>query len=83
MFCEKFTENFVDISIFLNEADDDQEANVIGKRRKISHGCGYMNVELWNAVKDRSFWEPFDEYVENCRINANVRQVLGEGETSL
>lgn len=64
-----------------DEEADDQDGNVILKRRKISHG--YMNVELWNAVEDRRFWEPFDEYVENCRINANVRQVLGEGETSL
>lgn len=64
---------------------DDQDANAMPKRQKLSHRSdgSLMNVELWNAVADSRFWEPFDEYVEHCRINANVRQVLREGEHSL
>ncbi len=63
------------------EGDD---GNEMPKRRKISPDSnGGMDMDLWNAVDDRLYWEPFNEYVGNCRINANVRQVLREGENSL
>lgn len=38
---------------------------------------------LVNKMYQSSFVEPFEEYLENSRININVRQVLREGQQRL
>lgn len=38
---------------------------------------------LWNTVIDSKVWKPFFDYVSECRINVNVRQVLENGAQSL
>ncbi|KAG4077245.1 hypothetical protein HA402_009874 [Bradysia odoriphaga] len=63
--------------------DDDDDRNEMPKKRKIENKSGCLVKDLWNKVDDRFYWEPFNEYVENCRINVNVRQVLRKGEHSL
>lgn len=42
-----------------------------------------MDEALWLDVVDELCWRPFNEYVNDCRININVRQVLPPGLTAL
>ena len=42
-----------------------------------------IDMELWNKLESHSFWQPFEIYAKECRININVRQVLKLGEQSL
>ncbi|EDV99861.1 GH12171 [Drosophila grimshawi] len=35
-----------------------------------------MDSELYDQVKDEDFWMPFEGYINDSRININVRQVL-------
>ena len=38
----------------------------------------------WNEeLPNDSKWKEFDEYLENCRININVRQVLPKNKQGL
>lgn len=64
--------------------DDDDDEN-FSKKRKImdKEDCSDVNMELWENVKDSIFWNEFDEYVQDCRININVRQVLKSGQKTL
>lgn len=39
--------------------------------------------DLWNDVINHEQWKPFSDYVSDCRINVNVRQVLNHGEQSI
>lgn len=38
---------------------------------------------IWDIITDYEQWKPFFEYISDCRINMNVRQVLDHGEQSL
>lgn len=38
---------------------------------------------LWNDVINSEAWKPFSDYISDCRINVNVRQVLNLGEQTL
>lgn len=40
-------------------------------------------MELVADCEQESFWLPFDKYLEDSRININVRQVLNEGQIKL
>lgn len=42
-----------------------------------------LDEKLWATVADDAFWQPFDDYVQGCRININIRQVLRSGQCSL
>ncbi|GAB0092209.1 AlkB [Sergentomyia squamirostris] len=42
-----------------------------------------MDKDVWNKCIDESFWTPFNQYISDCRINLNIRQVLSEGLTNL
>lgn len=42
-----------------------------------------MDRQLWLDVGDADVWQPFDEYVRECRININVRRVLKIGASGL
>ncbi|KAJ6638920.1 Nucleic acid dioxygenase ALKBH1 [Pseudolycoriella hygida] len=68
----------------LEEKDEDDDyREVTRKRRRVSQQSDHINTELWDLVLNKDFWQPFNEYVDNCRINANVRQVLREGQNTL
>lgn len=57
------------------------------KRRLTSSSDNYCNdtfqESLWSTVADLEQWKPFGDYISDCRINMNVRQVLDFGEESL
>lgn len=38
---------------------------------------------VWASIADTEQWKPFGDYITDCRINVNVRQVLEHGEKSL
>lgn len=42
-----------------------------------------VDMDLWNACDTTDFWTPFSEYLNNNRININVRQVLPANATIL
>lgn len=42
-----------------------------------------LDAELWRDVQATEVWRPFGEYVSECRININVRQVLPSGVSVL
>lgn len=39
--------------------------------------------DLWSSCCKSAFWKPFNEYLKDCRINLNVRQVLNKDQVSL
>lgn len=63
--------------------DDDDE--IVGKRRKFSEPKlqSHLDMNLWNIVCKDEEWIDFEEYIQDCRININVRQVLHQGQLSL
>uniref|UniRef100_A0A1B0CDJ0 Putative dna demethylase alkbh1 aethina tumida n=1 Tax=Lutzomyia longipalpis TaxID=7200 RepID=A0A1B0CDJ0_LUTLO len=42
-----------------------------------------MDGDLWEKCSRKSFWSPFNEYLRDCRINLNIRQVLSGNATTL
>lgn len=42
-----------------------------------------LNMELICELGKESFWLPFNKYLEDSRININVRQVLNQGQNKL
>lgn len=52
------------------------------KRRKVDL-YRELDLELWHSIEDETEWRLFESYVQDCRININVRQVLHVGESSL
>lgn len=42
-----------------------------------------IDTALYQQVADEVFWMPFKSYLNDSRININVRQVLLAGQTSL
>lgn len=42
-----------------------------------------LDINLWHQCQSQIFWKPFAEYIADCRININVRQVLHSGEKTL
>lgn len=70
------------------DADSDEENKNLKKRRLTapSENDDYNDnfIEtLWNSVASAKQWKPFADYISDCRINMNVRQVLDLGEQSL
>lgn len=74
------------------EADIDSSESVEHKNRKkqrltLPNDNDNQNdsfVEnLWTNIADSKQWQPFADYINDCRINVNVRQVLEHGEQSL
>lgn len=55
------------------------------KKRKLTDDTPEDSLvdDIWELTADEGRWKPFAEYISDCRININVRQVLGLGETSL
>lgn len=67
---------------------DSDEDNKNRKKRRLTlpsdNEYNDMFVEsLWTSITDAEQWQPFAEYIIDCRINVNVRQVLEHGEQSL
>lgn len=75
------------------QEDNPNEDAIQAKRRKTDFPETDINQQLdktkldgqlWkDTLDDDAFWRPFDEYVKECRININVRQVLCRGQISL
>lgn len=65
---------------FSDAQDSDWESE--SKRRKVEQH-GELDSELWYLIKDETEWRIFETYVQDCRININVRQVLNTGQNSL
>uniref|UniRef100_A0A1A9VBX9 Fe2OG dioxygenase domain-containing protein n=1 Tax=Glossina austeni TaxID=7395 RepID=A0A1A9VBX9_GLOAU len=42
-----------------------------------------MDLTLYERVCNEAFWLPYKNYLQDSRININVRQVLNEGEETL
>lgn len=42
-----------------------------------------LETQLFENCADENFWSPFRQFVNDSRININVRQVLKEGQLSL
>lgn len=81
----------------INEIDDsecsEQDVDIASnensskKRRLTSKSDNDYNDEfqdsLWNDVMNHEQWKSFSDYIFDCRINVNIRQVLNHGEQSL
>ncbi|KAH8420205.1 hypothetical protein KR009_007323 [Drosophila setifemur] len=46
-------------------------------------GSNLLDSDLFQRVGDSNFWEPFDNYIKDSRININVRQVLSPSDLTL
>lgn len=67
--------------------DSELEINSCKKRRLIvpcdsEYNDGFEQ-NLWNDVTDSEQWKRFFDYISDCRINMNVRQVLNHGQQTL
>lgn len=71
----------------VEDVDSEEENKSRKKRRLTAPSDNEYNdafVEcLWTSVADAEQWKPFADYITDCRINVNVRQVLEHGEQSL
>lgn len=81
----------------MNETNDDEcteldvdvasSENCYKKRRLITvNDCDNNDAfqeNLWDDVINHERWKPFSDYISDCRINVNVRQVLHHGQQSL
>lgn len=61
----------------------DTGALVTKRRRLASEYCDSFAENIWDFVIDQTQWQPYAEYICDCRININVRQVLDRGEQTL
>lgn len=74
-----------------NSVSDDVDTTPSGncKKRRLtpkSNNNEYSDAfedGLWNDVLNQEQWKPFSDYISDCRINVNVRQVLNQGEQSI
>lgn len=72
-----------------NDGDfDAREENTNRKKRRLTMPndteCNdAFDENLWNNIVDINEWQPFGDYISDCRINMNVRQVLENGEQTL
>lgn len=65
--------------------DDADDQEIFSKKRKLNgtNDVSEMDTKLWTDVGTAQFWTEFGEYVRDCRININVRQVLKSGQRTL
>lgn len=65
--------------------DEDDDSYIFSKKRKLDarHDVSVMDTKLWTDVGTGEFWKEFGDYIRDCRININVRQVLKSGQTTL
>lgn len=59
------------------------EDNAIKRRKTDPNIENMLDRQLWRSCCDRNFWIDFENYIKDCRININVRQVLNTGQTNL
>lgn len=68
------------------ERDDDDILKNHGKRKKLDKpilSADKVQTDIWQNCVDEKWWQPYAEYITDCRININVRQVLSSGGVSL
>lgn len=70
---------------FLLGADNNEinDYDIKSKKRKMCNSDDFLDSTLWEQCALDSFWKPYAEYIDDCRININIRQVLHHGETVL
>lgn len=69
-----------------DENADEMDASVPKRRRltvSTSEYCDSFAEDIWDLVVDQTQWKPYADYINDCRININVRQVLDAGENTL
>lgn len=71
----------------IDDVENDEDSKY-RKKRRLTLPCDndYNDAfveELWCSIVDSEQWKPFADYISDCRINMNVRQVLELGEQSL
>lgn len=71
-----------------SDSDSQEENNQKRKKRRLTttSDADYNDAfedTLWNTIIDCEQWKPFADYISECRINMNVRQVLEHGEQTL
>lgn len=80
------------INVPLNDEElktkiDADTGNQMLKKRKLTNDEEYYSDQfdesVWDLTIDNDLWKPFAEYISDCRINMNVRQVLENGEQTL
>lgn len=57
---------------------DDKEWNNIDFQN-----YGSSQNEIFNICTCENLWKPYGDYLDNCRINMNIRQVLYKSQQSL
>lgn len=73
----------------IDETDNnvDEMDEHVPKRRRLtvntSDYCDSFADDIWDLVVDQTQWKPYADYISDCRININVRQVLDTGEQTL
>lgn len=71
--------------------DCDDLENSTNKKRRLDHlqhddqnlYDDAFSENVWNFVIEKNDWKPFGDYILDCRINMNVRQVLDHGKQTL
>lgn len=69
-----------------NKVDDTDDERVPKRRRltvSTSDYCDSHAEDIWAFIVDQTQWKPYADYISDCRININVRQVLDAGEQTL
>lgn len=67
-----------------NESDDILKNH--GKRKKLDVPVSCddrVQRDIWENCTDKKWWRPYADYIADCRININVRQVLSNGDASI
>ncbi|XP_031638219.1 nucleic acid dioxygenase ALKBH1 [Contarinia nasturtii] len=80
--------NEIDTTKYSENEDSEEEHKNHKKQRLTSPSDNNeyndsFRDSLWNEIQDSKQWKPFADYIIDCRINVNVRQVLEHGEQSL
>lgn len=70
------------------ECIDSTDGNQHRKKRRLTTSSDTefndeFDENIWNKITDTKQWIPFADYISECRINMNVRQVLKCGEKTL
>lgn len=82
-------ENIIKTNVDHHDCDELEKSN--NKKRRLNliqnddqklYDDGFSE-NIWNIVIEKDYWKPFGDYILDCRINMNVRQVLDHGRQRL
>lgn len=71
-----------------DSSDSEDTLKNHGKRKKldlsdVNGNAHTIHKDIWTNCTEENWWRPYADYVDDCRININVRQVLSCGDVSL